>query len=357
MNVIGKYIYGIINSNTAMRLFVPRNFFGEKECENKNKIVYTISYQDISAVVSDSEIVDYPYMLKDVLAKLLVEHQKVIERIMNAEYTIIPMRLGTFAVHESEVRHILAKGYFIIKDIFNKIKDKIEIDMVATWSDFNAVLKEVAEERDVKEFKLSLLNKKEGITVNDQMKIGVMVKKALDEKREKYSEEIQNTLRTVSQDFRVHELMDDKMVANIAFLINKFMQEDFQKRIEELNNRFAEKLYFRCVGPLPPYSFYTLEIKRIQFKDLDWARKKLGFLNDSATKSEIKKVRQMLACSLHPDRNPNKPGIEREFDEVTKAYKVLLEYCQAAEQASQGERCSFNEKEFKRNALLVKVRE
>ncbi len=244
----------------------------------------------------------------------------------------------------------MSKGYQLIKEIFNRIFDKIEIDVAATWGDFNSILKEVGEEKEIKTFRANLLTNSGSITVDEQMKVGVMVKKALDRKREQYAEEIQRELKNNSQDFRVHEPMDDKMAANFAFLINKNNHKDFERVIEELNAQFNEKLNFRCVGPLPPYSFYTLEIKKLQYEEIDWARKRLGLVNDFVTKSEIKKAHQAMAFVLHPDKNPNVPGIEREFDEVTRAYKTLWEYCQE-------ERCSFNEEEFKKNSILVRVRQ
>jgi hypothetical protein len=357
MSVTGKYIYGIIPRRNLSR--ANHRDSGEVNSNGEELLgggLYTIPYQDISAVVSDSEIVDYTHMLKDAVGRQLVTHQKVIEGIM-PEHTIIPMRLGTFASDENEVRDILNKGYRVIKEVFGKIKDKIEIDVVATWSDFNSVLKEVGEEKEIKEFKERLLTNPEGITVDDQMKVGVMVKKGLDEKREKCALEIKNYLRDCSKVFKIHELMDDKMVINAAFLINNARQKDFDRKVEELNTKFVEKLNFRCVGPLPPYSFYTLEIKKMQFKDLDWARKKLGLLNDFATKNEIKKAHQTLAFSSHPDKNPDTPGIEKEFDEITKAYRLLLEYCLSAEQGGKRAPYSLREEEFDENAIIVKVRE
>ncbi len=348
MGEIGKYIFGIINSNTAFRFFIPRDFLAiEKGRANE---VYAILYKDISAVVSESETIDYTHMFKDALARLLVGHQKVIERVMGLGCTIIPMKLGTFAIDEDEVKDILNKGYGLVKEIIQKINDKVEIDVVSTWGDFTSVIKEAGEENEVKEFKEKLLVNPKGITVDDQMKVGVMVKKALEQISEKYAFKIQDALKAVSDDFKQHDLMDDKMVINSAFLIDKAKQEEFYAKIEDLNIEFAEKLNFRCVGPLPPYSFFTLEVKKMQYEEIDWARKKLGLVSNSATKSEIKKAYQAMAFALHPDKNPNTPGIEREFDEVIKAYKTLWEYCQ-------GESCSFDKEEFKKNSILVKVKE
>ncbi len=333
------YIYGVLNSDKEL-FFGPH---GVTACEE----VYTVSYKNISVVVSDSETLDYTHMRKDRLAVLLVRHQKAIETIMGLGHTIIPMRLGTFAKDEAEIKHILASGHSIIKDVFDKISNKIEIDIAATWSDFTSVLKEAGDEKEIRELKERLLANPKQVSIDDQMKVGFMVKKVLDEKRDRLAEEIQNVLKKIAREARAHELMDDKMVMNSAFLIDKSDQTLFYKKVEELNIGFAERLNFRCVGPLPPYSFYTLEIKKMQLDEIDWAKKKLG-VNDAISKDGLKKAYQRSAVSSHPDRNPDIPGSEMKFDEVNKAYKILVDYCEACEQMGQGDG---------KNAVLVKVRE
>jgi len=75
---------------------------------------------------------------------------------------------------------------------------------------------------------------------------------------------------------------------------------------------------------------------------------KLG-LDEIVTKEEINKARKAKALLTHPDRNPNIPDIESKFDEVTKAYKTLLDYCQ-------NDNCSFKEEDFEKNSLVVKVK-
>ncbi|MHB8277384.1 MAG: GvpL/GvpF family gas vesicle protein [Candidatus Humimicrobiaceae bacterium] len=349
MGKIGIYIYGIINSNSASHLFTPNNL-----C--KKESIYAVTYQNVSAVVSNSEIIEYAYSSKDTLAKLLVWHQEVIEKIMDLNYTIIPVRLGTFAVDEAEVKDILSKGYSLIKDVMEKTRDKIETDVVATWADFNSILKEIGEEEEIKKLKEKILDNP-GITLDDQMKVGVMIKKALDKKREKYAIEIQTFLSNYCTAFKIHGLMDDRMVINAAFLINKQEQKDFDRKIGEINTEFEEKLNFRCVGPLPSYSFYTIDIKKMKFEEIDWAKKKLRLSDDFATAKGIGKVYKKLAFSFHPDRNPNTPGIEKEFDEVNKAYRILAEYCGACKQAGSEDSLSFNEEEFKKNTILVKVKD
>ena len=367
MSEIGKYIYGIINSDTQESFDLSGIVAVEgvypikagSEVANNSEIsnsAYTISFQDICAIVSDSQIVDYSRIPKDALARLLVRHQQVIEKVMT-KHNIIPMKLGTFANNGKEVRNILAKGYRTIKDIFERAKNTIEIDVVATLNDFNSFLQEVSEEEEIKQLKQSLLNKKGGIAVDDQMRVGILVKKYIDKKREEYANRISLALSEIAQEFKTHDLMDDKMVLNTAFLIDQSKQKHFERKVEELNDRFEEKINFRCVGPLPPYSFYTLEVKKTQFEEVDWARKKLGLTDDFITTEKIRKAHHRLALTCHPDKNPGAPGIEKKFEDMTRAYKILLDYYRASNQAEDADGCFFNEEAFEMNTMLVTVAE
>ena len=336
----GIYIYGIIEASEE-KLFDLCGFAAYEE-------VYTIPYQDISAVVSDSEFVDYTSFPKDQVARYLLKHQQVIEKVIDS-YTLIPMRLGTYAFNIEEVKEILCKGYMKFKDIFRKIDNKIEIDVVATWNDLNSVIKEIGEEQDVKKLKEESMSKPEGVSAKDQIRIGNLIKNILDNKRERCALEIETGLKDVSIDFRKHDLMDDRMIFNIAFLIDKNKKTEFERRLDELNAIFDEKLNFRCVGPLPPYSFYTAEVKKLPFNDIAWAKEKLG-LNDMATKDEIIKAYRSKANLYHPDKNADSPDAEKQFNEIVRAYKILLEYCD-------GNACLPDGKEFSKNAIVVKVRE
>ena len=363
MSKIGKCIFGVINSGTEEAFDLgeivtfediypfrnPTEVVNTSETSNR---AYTIAFQDIAAVVKDSQIVDYSHMPKDTLARLLVSHQQLIEKIMT-KHTIIPMRLGTFAESNKEVEQILARGYRTIKDVFERAQNTIEIDVVATINDFNSFLQEVSAEEEIKQLRQSLLSKKDGITIDDQMKVGVLVKMYLDKRKADYAGQIQTALSGVCDCFKTHDLMDDKMVLNTAFLLNRNMHEDFERRVEKVNKEFEEKLNFRCVGPLPPYSFYTLEVKKPQFDQIDWAKRQLGLTNDFVTAEDIKKAHRRSALTCHPDKNPDAPDIETKFNDMTRAYKILLDYYRASNHADNDDGCYLNEEAFEEDAVLV----
>lgn len=320
MNEIGKYIYGIINSDRELFLSSCKGIAGGD--------VYTISYKEISAVVSDSEIVDYKYLLKETVARHLLRHQMVIEKVME-ESPIIPMQLGTYAPDKEEVMNILDNGYRTILEMFKEIDGKIEIDVVATWSNLDTVLKEVAEDEEIRTLKQALLNKREEITVDDQMKIGFLMKHSLDKKREGYARKIETALSKISQGHKTHSLMDDKMVFNMAFLIERSNWKDFEETLEELDHEFARGLNFKAVGPLPPYSFNTLEVKKIPYAEIALAKGRLN-LSKAPTKEEIEKAYRRQAHLCHPDKNGERPDAQIQFDQLNRSYKTLMEYYDGA---------------------------
>jgi hypothetical protein len=332
----GKHIYGIINS--GKEILPTDNEFG----------IYTMPYEDISAVVDDSEITDYTHIPASMAAQRLGRHQVVIEKVMK-DFNIIPMRMDTFLLSADEVLQALAKGKALIKKIFNKIRNRIEMDVTASWSDINMMIKEVAEEEEIKTLKEALLDKEEGVTTDEQIKIGFLIKSYLSKRKMECARIILDSVKAVSESHKSFECAGDAMIISLACLINKDMQTYFETKLEDLSNKFEDKVKFRCVGPLPVYSFYTLEVKKMKYEDIVRAAKKLD-LKDFATKDDIKKAYKNCAFMCHPDRQTDTKKAEMEYNEITKAYKLLSEYCE-------NDPCLFNEEEVARNAISIKIRE
>lgn len=338
----GKYIYGVIDSNEFLRFSVSAESGGVSGAAR----AYTVAYRDIAAVVGDAEVVEFSSLGKEALVRQLLKHQRIIEGMM-PRHPVIPMQLGLFARDEAGVREILAGGYALIREIFADTAGKTEIDVAAVWRDFPAALKEAGEDKEIIELKQELLAKAEGVTPQDRIRLGAMVKQALDSKRENYAGEILRSLKGVSLASKAHELMGDTMVFNTAFLLNKDGRGAFETEVERLNTKFGERFNFRCVGPLPLYSFCTLETKKLRFEEVESARKKLRLSCGPVTGAEIKKAYHETAFSCHPDKNP---GMEKEFREVASAYKFLADCCRSGV-------CAFTERELKNSPVLVKLRE
>jgi len=315
----GRYIYGIIETNEK-KSFDPCGFGAGEE-------VYTVNHQDIACVVCNSPVQDYSSMLKETLGHFLIGHQKTIEKIMK-DYTIIPMKFGTFASGNDEVVQVLRRSYSQFKELLSTMDGKIELDAVATWNDLNSIIKEIGEEdKQIKEFKAEITKKLSSQDLQDKIKIGMMVKDALDKRREKEQAHIIDYLRKLKVDFQKHQVKDDNMILNCAFLLEKVKEPDFDLKLKELDKKYKQKVNFRCVGPLPPYSFATCQLKRVGYSQIDEAKRLLG-LKDKVSLEEIKESYHRLAQKKHPDKHPNNTQLQEEFEKITCAYKLLTGCCQ-----------------------------
>lgn len=346
METKGIYIYGI----------VP-NFYGTEYFRLlKNLGVNFISFDNISAIVSDKEIPHIDFLDKESLAHLLVHHQKTIEGIMAIGFNmILPMKLGTIVHAPKDVLSILKNGHDLIMTTLKKIEFLTEIDMVVTWDNLSGILNEISAQPDIIAIKDEILKKTDTLSQIDQVKVGTLVQAKLKEKNKTIELKILDALSSFYLDIKKHEVMNDQMVTNSAFLINRNKKEKFEQVIEQLDEEFNSALKFKMVGPLPFYSFYTLEVKETNLEHVAQAKRDLG-LREEPSESEIKNAYREKAKRFHPDAHPDNND-ENEFDKINKAYHTLLDYSMAIKQSSKDDYIPHAKEKEIENLIVVKIKE
>lgn len=306
----GKYVYGILNTNAGRS-------FGEIGINKE--VVYTIKFKDISAVVGDSPLRTYEVTRENLLA-----HEKVIREVMNA-YTILPMMFGTVATDKKELVNMLERMYVEFKQVLERIEHKLQIDVKAIWNKdliYTGILREDEEIRRLSE---KVSKKSADDSYNERVELGKKVMSALDSKKEGYIKEITAALSTYRVDSKQNKLTDDKMIMNTSFLVDKSNEKRFYKGLDELDENYGEDVQVIALGPLPPYNFSHIEIKKMDFETIASACKILG-LHKEATMSAIEEAYNSLAFQFHPDRNPDVSANEK-FKKIEQAYSTLRDYC------------------------------
>ena len=129
MNIPGEglylYLYGII-PNDGEPLWNLKGIRGAAA-------IYTIPQDGLSAVVSKANSEMFETTQDDLLA-----HNRVLEEVMKT-HAVLPLRLGTMAKSEAEVKAFLQKAYRPLRDALGQIEGKVEFDVEAEWSgDFPA---------------------------------------------------------------------------------------------------------------------------------------------------------------------------------------------------------------------------
>lgn len=241
----GKYVYCIIGSNLS------RNF-GPIGIGGRGDEVTTIFCEGLSAVVSNASMARYTLSRENLLA-----HQKVIEEVMK-EFTVLPVRFCSIAESADEIRNLLGKRHHELKSLLRDMDGKIELGLKCFWKNMPGIYKEIAEENQgIKEVK----GRKTKLSLNEQIKAGKLVEKALEEKKEEEAELILSHLRHNAYQITVGKLLTESMFLNAAFLVDKAREMEFDNLVDELDKKYKERIQFKYVGPVPPYNFVNVVIK------------------------------------------------------------------------------------------------
>ena len=317
-----KYIYGVISTSQPVT-------FGQSLLSSSPKEVYTVVHRELAGVVSNYDGSDLASLSREEKLRCLMSHQWVIEWVMKEGYTILPVKFGTLVEDEDEIRRILEQGYNKLVPTLNQMNGLVEIEVAATW-DLKKVLEEIGGEEQIRQLGRSMAGKSDSEIVEMQIKAGKLVKESLDRRREGYRNQTMQSLARTALDVQPNALVADEMVMNIAFLIQREKQVDFDGQVRRINEALDDQINFRVIGPLPPYSFSTVEIKRPDPDKIEAARQLLG-LGTEVSDKELKEAYRHLAAKNHPDAHLDDTGDEQ-FAKVREAFVLLRDYCQGQDE-------------------------
>jgi hypothetical protein len=308
-----KYLYGIVPAGAAKD-------FGAIGMDRGD--VRVVTHGAIAMVASPAERIDFARLPPEKTLQYLAEHQRVLEQVMTGS-SVIPMKFGTFADDDRQIVGILESGQAEFGQALGKYDGKFELDLVASWADLQGVLMEIAADPAVVSMKAEITAGGKP-TIEQRVRLGRLTKRLLDERRERIAAELLAAVRANWPDIVTNPTKDDLMILNAAVLIGRGEEPRFDEFVNRLNRDYGNRLDFRYVGPLPPYSFATAEAKPVDTGKLEAARRVLG-LGKSACLAEIKAAYRRRLQEVHPDRNPEADAAER-MKELVAAHEFLEEY-------------------------------
>ena len=245
----GKYIYCIIGTKQE-RDFGPIGIGG------RGDDVLTFGHNDLSMVVSSHPITKFVVNRDNMLA-----HQKVIEEVMKEFDSVLPVRFGTIASNADEIRNLLGRRYREFKNALRDLDHKVELGVKGVWKDMEIIFKEIAEEnKEVRMAKEEIQNGGNKKNIQAKIEVGKLVEEALAEKKEKEAERIVDTLKRTAFEYKLNKTIGDEMFVNAAFLVDKGREKEFDNIMDDLSEKYKERVKFMYVGPLPVFNFVNIVI-------------------------------------------------------------------------------------------------
>lgn len=303
------YLYGVIAHGSKVD-FGPIGFAsGEVEA---------IPAEDLAVVIGPSPRADWGQIPKEEIVRLLLLHQRTLEAVMQ-RFFVIPFKFGTTLRDLAELPKILKEGDLFLRDLIGRMHDCFEVDLVVTW-EVPKILQEIAETDP----EIAARRKEAAPGREDRVQVGMLLSNALKKRAGESKGILLEMLKVHAEAFSDHNLLNDTMVLNSSFLIHRRQEKEFYNWVEKIDSRFENRLHFKCIGPLPPYSFATITLERFDPVEIRQAAQVLG-LNGKAELSQVKKIYRELSKRFHPDASPDLTASS--FERLHDAYQRVADYC------------------------------
>lgn len=245
----GKYFYCIVRCREPLEL--ATRGIGERGDK-----VYTLHYNDLAAVVSDSPAIEYDSSRRNMMA-----HTAVLEEVMR-EFTILPVRFGIVAPDEKAIREqMLRRRYDELDRLLRGMEGKVELGLKTFWYE-DVALREIIEESPaIRDLRDSLAGRPAEETYYERIRLGELVEKAVNKKRDEDAERILSRLRPLACETRINKVITERMILNAAFLVECEREPEFDRAIQQMDAEMGQRLMFKYVGSAPPYNFVNILIR------------------------------------------------------------------------------------------------
>ena len=257
--------------------------------------VVAVEHEGIAALVSTTALDKLEISRGNAIA-----HQRVMEAAMQRGHTVLPVRFNTIAepkpgqtARQRIIDHVLVGRRDEIRGLMATMKPLVEMGVKGLWTNMEAVFRDIVsasaeiqscrktvyripetEDRKQRRTASSSLRSSasrspvSGLTgsgkgqanVTLQIKLGEMVKKALEARKLHVQNALLERLKPLSVDFRVNKTFGDPMFANLAILIDKSRQDQVADVLSAFESQQGCPSKLRYVGPLPPCNFLELVI-------------------------------------------------------------------------------------------------
>ena len=219
--------------------------------------LFVVSFAELTAVVTDIE--------RDKLVSdrdNAIEYAGVIETLAQ-EFTLLPMRFGSFLGSTNDIKMMLGKNYNEIHDNLLKVENKLEFGLKI----FCASEKLKAELRAKSETSTKT-TANTGLEIKNSLYRDYVSKKLKEHKLEELLlsyvnsviAEITACLDRLKVVNKFKKMTDATTIIDAVFLLEKDKKTELIKAVGDLQHLFPG-LNFVLTGPWPPYNFVEIAIK------------------------------------------------------------------------------------------------
>jgi len=260
----GRYVYGV----SAEKKRVGLGPIGIEGGE-----VYTIPYEDVSAIVHDCSAQPYQSTDDQTVRNWVMAHQNVLDAASKQLGVVIPLGFDTIlrpkddvTYPEQVVKEWLKEDYARLREVMRKIEGKDEYAVQVSYEP-GLIVKQISEQsEEIRIIKEEIAAKSPGMAYMYRPKLEKAVKADTERLADEWFKDFYGRIKKHTDDIIIEKTKklnnDQVMLLNLSCLVARDKVDSLGKELEEINNMDGFSIHFS--GPWPPYSFVAKPIVTTQ---------------------------------------------------------------------------------------------
>lgn len=242
----GCYLYAVID-NADHKEFGPFGIDGRQ--------VYALGDGRLAAVVSD-----LPNEKIRPERRRLAAHHEVLKRLM-AEHTVLPMSFGLLSDSPEAIRRILSAHRTALAGELRRLAGKVEMGLHVVWDVPSFFEYFVNTHEELARLRDQVFRGGREPIHEDKLELGRLFDRTLMNERAAQTAKVITILQPCCHDIKENKPKNEKEVMNLACLIDREGQKEFEKRIFEAARFFDNNYAFDFNGPWPPHNFVEVTLE------------------------------------------------------------------------------------------------
>jgi hypothetical protein len=245
----GLYLYGFVRTDEDLD-------FGDIGLDHDGKParVHTLRSGPIAAIVSERSAKEKVLPLR----KNLAPHNNVIREVMKRT-TIIPMAFGHVARSDDDVLRALRRNEAHILAEVERLWAKVEMGLKVKWDVDNIFQHLIGLDPELSAFRDQLFGRSSPASQAEKIELGRMFEDRLAKEREREVERVTEAFRADVAEVRVNPPKGEKIVMDVAFLIDSEEAKSFEEKICKIAAAYPAQYIFDYSGPWAPFNFVELD--------------------------------------------------------------------------------------------------
>jgi hypothetical protein len=191
----------------------------------------------------------------------LMAHSDVLQDVVAAQ-TVVPMRFGTVMPDDEAVRNELLRGRRTeLTSLLRLVDGNVELSLKVYYVE-DVVLGEILSTTpSIATLRQSIRSLPDDASYFQRIRLGELVAAELARRRTADAAALVARLAPLAAAHDEADELPELMVIKGAFLVPRGGVEEFRAVVDDLAEQAGDRMIFKLVGPLPPYSFVDFEVE------------------------------------------------------------------------------------------------